>query len=136
MSEAQQVTIYFKGVSFFPHVTKIFFCLISDFLKFFFLGNLFSLVDCIPLLQKMLKDESSVTCKLACTAVRVSRSGNVVIWVSFVDWDPAMLRCINMEQKLLLPQELSCRKLCFKHGNGGTNSWKRIMFIRLHSSII
>uniref|UniRef100_A0A8C0HQV3 Huntingtin n=1 Tax=Buteo japonicus TaxID=224669 RepID=A0A8C0HQV3_9AVES len=33
-------------------------------------GNLFSLVDCIPLLQKMLKDESSVTCKLACTAVR------------------------------------------------------------------
>ncbi|NXM50968.1 HD protein, partial [Gymnorhina tibicen] len=33
-------------------------------------GNLFSLIDCIPLLQKMLKDESSVTCKLACTAVR------------------------------------------------------------------
>ncbi|XP_040526089.1 huntingtin isoform X4 [Gallus gallus] len=33
-------------------------------------GNLFSLVDCIPLLQKTLKDESSVTCKLACTAVR------------------------------------------------------------------
>uniref|UniRef100_A0A8C3JXA4 Huntingtin n=1 Tax=Calidris pygmaea TaxID=425635 RepID=A0A8C3JXA4_9CHAR len=33
-------------------------------------GNLFSLIDCIPLLQKTLKDESSVTCKLACTAVR------------------------------------------------------------------
>lgn len=33
-------------------------------------GNTFSLVDCIPLLQKTLKDESSVTCKLACTAVR------------------------------------------------------------------
>ncbi|NXJ12059.1 HD protein, partial [Odontophorus gujanensis] len=33
-------------------------------------GSLFSLVDCIPLLQKTLKDESSVTCKLACTAVR------------------------------------------------------------------
>ncbi|NWJ09418.1 HD protein, partial [Crypturellus undulatus] len=33
-------------------------------------GNLFSPVDCIPLLQKTLKDESSVTCKLACTAVR------------------------------------------------------------------
>ncbi|NXF79169.1 HD protein, partial [Sclerurus mexicanus] len=33
-------------------------------------GNLFSLVDCVPLLQKTLKDESSVTCKLACTAVR------------------------------------------------------------------
>lgn len=35
-------------------------------------GNTFSLVDCIPLLRKTLKDESSVTCKLACTAVRVS----------------------------------------------------------------
>uniref|UniRef100_A0A8C0WEB4 Huntingtin n=1 Tax=Castor canadensis TaxID=51338 RepID=A0A8C0WEB4_CASCN len=33
-------------------------------------GNGFSLVDCIPLLRKTLKDESSVTCKLACTAVR------------------------------------------------------------------
>ncbi|XP_072857095.2 huntingtin isoform X2 [Pogona vitticeps] len=33
-------------------------------------GNKFSLVDCIPLLQKSLQDESSVTCKLACTAVR------------------------------------------------------------------
>nr|XP_054364988.1 huntingtin isoform X4 [Mirounga angustirostris] len=33
-------------------------------------GNTFSLVDCIPLLQKTLKDESSVTCKLACTAAR------------------------------------------------------------------
>ncbi|XP_074848498.1 huntingtin isoform X2 [Carettochelys insculpta] len=33
-------------------------------------GNPFSLVDCIPLLQKTLKDESSVTCKLACAAVR------------------------------------------------------------------
>ncbi|XP_042325579.1 huntingtin [Sceloporus undulatus] len=33
-------------------------------------GNKFSLVDCIPLLQRTLKDESSVTCKLACTAVR------------------------------------------------------------------
>ncbi|XP_006893721.1 PREDICTED: huntingtin [Elephantulus edwardii] len=34
-------------------------------------GNTFSLVDCVPLLQKTLKDESSVTCKLACTAVRL-----------------------------------------------------------------
>uniref|UniRef100_A0A670JRY6 Huntingtin n=1 Tax=Podarcis muralis TaxID=64176 RepID=A0A670JRY6_PODMU len=33
-------------------------------------GNSFSIVDCIPLLQRTLKDESSVTCKLACTAVR------------------------------------------------------------------
>ncbi|KAM8804110.1 huntingtin [Rhynchonycteris naso] len=33
-------------------------------------GNTFSLADCVPLLQKTLKDESSVTCKLACTAVR------------------------------------------------------------------
>ncbi|XP_051784194.1 huntingtin isoform X2 [Erpetoichthys calabaricus] len=33
-------------------------------------GNLVTLVDCVPLLQKTLKDESSVTCKLACTAVR------------------------------------------------------------------
>ncbi|XP_058860961.1 huntingtin-like isoform X1 [Acipenser ruthenus] len=33
-------------------------------------GNHISLVDCVPLLQKTLKDESSVTCKLACTAVR------------------------------------------------------------------
>ncbi|XP_015417051.1 PREDICTED: huntingtin [Myotis davidii] len=33
-------------------------------------GNTFSLVDCVPLLRKTLKDESSVTCKLACTAVR------------------------------------------------------------------
>ncbi|XP_023593769.1 huntingtin, partial [Trichechus manatus latirostris] len=33
-------------------------------------GNTFSLADCIPLLQKTLKDESSVTCKLACSAVR------------------------------------------------------------------
>ncbi|RXM28279.1 Huntingtin [Acipenser ruthenus] len=33
-------------------------------------GNHVSLVDCVPLLQKTLKDESSVTCKLACTAVR------------------------------------------------------------------
>ncbi|XP_040822385.1 huntingtin [Ochotona curzoniae] len=33
-------------------------------------GNTFSLADCIPLLQKTLKDESSVTCKLACVAVR------------------------------------------------------------------
>ncbi|XP_016051293.1 PREDICTED: huntingtin isoform X2 [Miniopterus natalensis] len=33
-------------------------------------GNTFSLVDCVPLMQKTLKDESSVTCKLACTAVR------------------------------------------------------------------
>uniref|UniRef100_A0A8D0L1P4 Huntingtin n=1 Tax=Sphenodon punctatus TaxID=8508 RepID=A0A8D0L1P4_SPHPU len=33
-------------------------------------GNFFSLVDCIPLLQKTLKDESSVTCKQACAAVR------------------------------------------------------------------
>jgi len=33
-------------------------------------GNTFSLADCIPLLQKTLKDDSSVTCKLACTAAR------------------------------------------------------------------
>ncbi|EPQ20419.1 Huntingtin [Myotis brandtii] len=33
-------------------------------------GNAFSLVDCVPLLRKTLKDESSVTCKLACAAVR------------------------------------------------------------------
>ncbi|XP_013013172.2 huntingtin isoform X3 [Cavia porcellus] len=33
-------------------------------------GNRFSLADCIPLLRKTLKDESSVTCKLACAAVR------------------------------------------------------------------
>ncbi|XP_066488921.1 huntingtin [Tiliqua scincoides] len=33
-------------------------------------GNNFSLVDCIPLLQRTLRDESSVTCKLACSAVR------------------------------------------------------------------
>ncbi|MEE6462622.1 hypothetical protein FKM82_001656 [Ascaphus truei] len=33
-------------------------------------GNNFSVEDCIPLLQKSLKDESSVTCKLACVAVR------------------------------------------------------------------
>ncbi|XP_036083328.1 huntingtin isoform X2 [Rousettus aegyptiacus] len=33
-------------------------------------GSTFSLADCIPLLQRTLKDESSVTCKLACTAVR------------------------------------------------------------------
>ncbi|XP_043304434.1 huntingtin isoform X4 [Cervus canadensis] len=34
-------------------------------------GNTLSLADCIPLLQKTLKDESSVTCKLACAAVRL-----------------------------------------------------------------
>nr|XP_033806283.1 huntingtin isoform X5 [Geotrypetes seraphini] len=33
-------------------------------------GNAFSLVDCVPLLQKTLKDESSVTCKLSCVAIR------------------------------------------------------------------
>lgn len=33
-------------------------------------GNSFSLENCIPLLQKCLKDESSVTCKLTCVAVR------------------------------------------------------------------
>ncbi|XP_063780391.1 huntingtin isoform X3 [Pseudophryne corroboree] len=33
-------------------------------------GNTFSMEDCIPLLQKCLRDESSVTCKLACAAVR------------------------------------------------------------------
>ncbi|XP_068132416.1 huntingtin isoform X2 [Hyperolius riggenbachi] len=33
-------------------------------------GNTFSLEDCIPLLQRCLKDESSVTCKLTCVAVR------------------------------------------------------------------
>lgn len=63
------------------------------------------MVDCIPLLQKTLKDESSVTCKLACTAVRVSRTSNLfappqITGVLFVDWDPAMLRCMNMEQKI------------------------------------
>lgn len=34
-------------------------------------GNPLSLVDLVPLLQKTLKDESSVTCKMACYAVRV-----------------------------------------------------------------
>lgn len=34
-------------------------------------GNPLSLVDLVPLLQKTLKDESSVTCKMACAAVRV-----------------------------------------------------------------
>lgn len=34
-------------------------------------GNPLSLVDLVPLLQKTLKDESSVTCKMACSAVRV-----------------------------------------------------------------
>ncbi|XP_071359999.1 huntingtin isoform X3 [Trachinotus anak] len=33
-------------------------------------GNPLSLVDLVPLLQKTLKDESSVTCKMACFAVR------------------------------------------------------------------
>ncbi|XP_044046448.1 huntingtin isoform X2 [Siniperca chuatsi] len=33
-------------------------------------GNPLSLVDLVPLLRKTLKDESSVTCKLACSAVR------------------------------------------------------------------
>ncbi|XP_069488154.1 huntingtin isoform X2 [Ambystoma mexicanum] len=33
-------------------------------------GNVFSVVDCVPLLQKVLKDDSSVACKLACVAVR------------------------------------------------------------------
>ncbi|KAK2815696.1 hypothetical protein Q5P01_026163 [Channa striata] len=33
-------------------------------------GNPLSLVDLVPLLQRTLKDESSVTCKLACSAVR------------------------------------------------------------------
>lgn len=31
-----------------------------------------SVVDLVPLLQKTLKDESSVTCKMSCAAVRVS----------------------------------------------------------------
>lgn len=34
-------------------------------------GNPLSLVDLMPLLRKTLKDESSVTCKMACSAVRV-----------------------------------------------------------------
>ncbi|XP_010770173.1 huntingtin [Notothenia coriiceps] len=34
-------------------------------------GNPLSLVDLLPLLQRTLKDESSVTCKMACSAVRV-----------------------------------------------------------------
>uniref|UniRef100_A0A665U8I2 Huntingtin n=1 Tax=Echeneis naucrates TaxID=173247 RepID=A0A665U8I2_ECHNA len=34
-------------------------------------GNPLSLVDLVPLLRKALKDESSVTCKMACSAVRV-----------------------------------------------------------------
>ncbi|KAM3623028.1 uncharacterized protein V6R79_006105 [Siganus canaliculatus] len=33
-------------------------------------GNPLSLVDLVPLLQRTLKDESSVTCKMACAAVR------------------------------------------------------------------
>uniref|UniRef100_A0A8C6Y6F0 Huntingtin n=1 Tax=Naja naja TaxID=35670 RepID=A0A8C6Y6F0_NAJNA len=33
-------------------------------------GNVDTLVECVSLLQKSLKDESSVTCKLACIAVR------------------------------------------------------------------
>ncbi|CAK6962936.1 huntingtin isoform X10 [Scomber scombrus] len=33
-------------------------------------GNPVSLVDLVPLLRKTLKDESSVTCKMACSAVR------------------------------------------------------------------
>ncbi|KAM4585009.1 huntingtin isoform 1-T1 [Odontesthes bonariensis] len=33
-------------------------------------GNPVSLVDLVPLLQQTLKDESSVTCKMACSAVR------------------------------------------------------------------
>ncbi|XP_029353602.1 huntingtin isoform X2 [Echeneis naucrates] len=33
-------------------------------------GNPLSLVDLVPLLRKALKDESSVTCKMACSAVR------------------------------------------------------------------
>ncbi|KAG7222921.1 hypothetical protein INR49_015948 [Caranx melampygus] len=33
-------------------------------------GNPLSLVDLVPLLQRTLKDESSVTCKMACSAVR------------------------------------------------------------------
>uniref|UniRef100_A0A8C7ABF9 Huntingtin n=1 Tax=Neovison vison TaxID=452646 RepID=A0A8C7ABF9_NEOVI len=44
--------------------------ILSAYYLLFWSGNTFSLVDCIPLLQKTLKDESSVTCKLACTAVR------------------------------------------------------------------
>ena len=36
-------------------------------------GNPLSLVDLVPLLQKALKDESSVTCKMACSALRVRR---------------------------------------------------------------
>ena len=39
-------------------------------------GNPLSLVDLVPLLQKTLKDESSVTCKLACSAVRVRSAGH------------------------------------------------------------
>lgn len=73
MSEAQQVTICFMGVFLSFSVTLQCFVAQSSFFYFIlFLGNLFSLIDCIPLLQKTLKDESSVTCKLACTAVRVS----------------------------------------------------------------
>uniref|UniRef100_A0A8D3BJV3 Huntingtin n=1 Tax=Scophthalmus maximus TaxID=52904 RepID=A0A8D3BJV3_SCOMX len=37
-------------------------------------GNTLSLVDLVLLLQKTLKDESSVTCKMACSAVRVGQS--------------------------------------------------------------
>ena len=40
-------------------------------------GNPLSLVDLVPLLQKTLKDESSVTCKLACSAVRVRLAGHL-----------------------------------------------------------
>lgn len=38
-------------------------------------GNPLSLVDLVPLLQRTLKDESSVTCKMACSAVRVRHTG-------------------------------------------------------------
>lgn len=78
-------------------------------------GNTFSLVDCVPLLQKTLKDESSVTCKLACAAVRVSagslplRVGNLP--VSTVKLARVQTRNVANENK----------RLCIHHFALGTN---------------
>uniref|UniRef100_A0A8C1HJR8 Huntingtin n=1 Tax=Cyprinus carpio carpio TaxID=630221 RepID=A0A8C1HJR8_CYPCA len=44
--------------------------LFSHSLFFVFLGNSVTLENFVPLLQRSLKDESSVTCKMACAAVR------------------------------------------------------------------
>lgn len=53
-------------------------------------GNPLSLVDLVPLLQKTLKDESSVTCKMACSAVRVR-------WIHLRVW----LICVCVESYIL-----------------------------------